>query len=421
MENTNNVVKKITGIYPYMGDTGKIKTIKYIYNDDTYTMQPTMICDNLVYNKKIIDQSDTIIIAGEESTADMLTRAYNLPTISVDFNKFNFNANKNIFANKCIVILQTQQSKQQIDNIINILHDATPNIGTMDLSSIWQDVGNVKTFFAFIQYCQKNHIDWYAAAKNTIAKVTQVLPVKTPNDPIPADPDDWPEPLPLVAVKQNPEFNMAWLPKILRDYGLEVIKSVQCSPDLVILPLLSVVSLCVSKKAIIANPCGNNHTQPLNIYCVTMAAPGERKTGVLQACYQPVQAYENKYNEAHRKNKKYNDYRICQLEKQLKKSDDDDAKSIISQIAQLEENNKKLVLSYQNITQEALLQALSLHNEKMGLFASEGDVLQIICGHYSDKTSVTLFNCAYDGANYNQKRVRDGEEITLSNPLIIIC
>ncbi len=77
-------------------------------------------------------------------------------------------------------------------------------------------------------------------------------------------------------------FPINSLPNPLSDYLKAVCDFVQVDSSMVALPILSILSLCLQDKAIVAYPA-NAHTESINLYTLTIAPPGERKSGVFKA------------------------------------------------------------------------------------------------------------------------------------------
>ena len=92
----------------------------------------------------------------------------------------------------------------------------------------------------------------------------------------------WEMPKPLISVSEVSELPLNAFPSVLSDYLKAVSDFVQVYPEMCVLPMLSVLSTCVQGKAMIRNPGGGN-LESLNLYTVTVAEPGERKSGVFRA------------------------------------------------------------------------------------------------------------------------------------------
>jgi len=219
-------------------------------------------------------------------------------------------------------------------------------------------------------------------------------------------------------------FPMSSLPDMLGNYLKAVSEYVQVKPEMAVLPLLSVLSLCVQGKALVNHP-GGNHTENLNLYTLTVAQPGERKSGVFYAFTAPIFKYQAEENE--RRKGAIADYKAekqC-LENQLasatkgRNSDPQRAKEISRQISELKPVFP-LLLNVTDVTPEALAWEMFKQGGRMSVINDEGGIFEILSGLYSGGSSnIDLILKAYDGSPYTVIR-RTKENIELENPLLTI-
>lgn len=217
-------------------------------------------------------------------------------------------------------------------------------------------------------------------------------------------------------------FPLSCLPAPASEYLKEISANIQVSPDMAVLPLLSVLSLCVQGKAVIKNPGGGN-IESLNIYTLTVAEPGERKSGVFKALTAPVYRFQKEENE--RREPLIREYQLkkSMLTKQLesvskgKSTNAQRAKEISEELSELTPIYP-LTLNVTDTTPEALAAELVKNGERIGILNDEGGIFDILSGLYSSGTAnIDLFLKAYDGSPYNVIR-RTQQAITLENPLI---
>lgn len=235
-------------------------------------------------------------------------------------------------------------------------------------------------------------------------------------------PELWETTKPFGKEVQLAEFPLSCLPGILAEYLKAVARYVQVYPEMAALPLLSVLSLCVQDKAVVKHP-GNNHTEPLNLYTMTIAAPGERKTGSFKEFMKPVKEYQDYYNEINRSRvEEYNakrDYLEGQKRKYTTgaKANLEMAIDYAKQIVQLEPVHE-LKLNVSDATPESLAWEMYLQGGKIGVLGDEGAIFDVLSGLYSNGASnLNIFLEAYDGSDYCITR-RTKENIDLKNPLL---
>lgn len=232
-------------------------------------------------------------------------------------------------------------------------------------------------------------------------------------------PEQWEQPESFESLNKPAPFPMQSLPTLLRDYLQAVSDYVQVVPEMAILPMLSVLSLCVQGKAVIKHT-GNSHTEPLNLYTITVAAPGERKSGSLKEFMRPVEEFQEKYNKIHAPEvEEYRTERAYLENKRAKalKADLQAAKTYAKQLASLEKKHE-LVLNVSDATPEALAMEMYRQGGQIGIIDDEGSVFDVLSGIYSNgQANINIFLKAYDGTNYTILR-RTKENIELKNPLL---
>ena len=219
-------------------------------------------------------------------------------------------------------------------------------------------------------------------------------------------------------------FPVSCLPNSLSDYLKAVCDFIQVAPEMGALPLLSTLSLCLQGKAVVQHP-GGKHTENLNLYTLTVAQSGERKSGVFHAFTAPIFKYQTEENE--RRKGAIADYKAekqC-LENQLasatkgNNANPQRAKEISRQISELKPVFP-LLLNVSDVTPEALAWEMFKQGGRMAVINDEGGIFEILSGLYSGGSSnIDLILKAYDGSPYTVMR-RTKENIELKNPLLTV-
>ena len=233
------------------------------------------------------------------------------------------------------------------------------------------------------------------------------------------EPELWELPESFDNLKKPAPFPLNSLPLLLRDYLKAVADYVQVVPEMAVLPLLSVLSLCVQGKAVIKHT-GNSHTENLNLYTITVASPGERKSGSLKEFMKPIEEYQEQYNKIHAPEiEEYKTERAYLENKRTKalKADLQTAKAITKQLSELERKHE-LILNVSDATPEALAMEMYRQGGTIGIIDDEGSVFDVLSGIYSNgQANINIFLKAYDGTNYTILR-RTKENIELKKPLL---
>lgn len=239
--------------------------------------------------------------------------------------------------------------------------------------------------------------------------------------------ENWGTPESFESLKKLSPFPMQSLPTLLREYLKAVSDYVQVVPEMAIFPLLSVLSLCVQGKAVIKNT-GNDYTEPLNLYTLTIAPPGERKSGCLKEFMRPVTEFQERYNKMHAPEIREYDLKRAFLENKkstamrVKDADFSAVNAIDKELAEVEEKLEKvhkIVLNISDTTPEALAMEMKKQGERMGIIDSEGTIFDVLSGIYSNgKANIDLILKSYAGEAIDVARC--GKTINLKNPLLTV-
>ena len=182
-------------------------------------------------------------------------------------------------------------------------------------------------------------------------------------------------------------FPVSCLPKVLGDYLNAVCDFVQVDSAMIALPMLSVLSLCLQGKAIVSYPA-NAHTESINLYTLTIAPPGERKSGVYKALIRPVEEYQRRYNKVHRnaieeyKSKRQFLERQKQNAMSGKNASLERVQELTRELCELQEVHE-MRLTCSDTTPEALSVEMLKQGGCMAVMDDEGSVFDVISGMYS--------------------------------------
>ena len=185
--------------------------------------------------------------------------------------------------------------------------------------------------------------------------------------------------------KEIKRFPIESFPTEIQEYIVELSEELQVPEEMVSTGMLSVLALCNQGKYLVE--CKKGWREPLNLYCVNIANPSERKSPTLRRLTMPIYDYETIENE-NRKLKVLNSRDKRELLEQQKEK----AKKT-SRIEEIEEINRQLVdfkeekflkLIVDDITPEALVSALADNNGKLAMFSAEGGIFATINGRYNN-------------------------------------
>ncbi|MFI3254478.1 MAG: YfjI family protein [Eubacteriales bacterium] len=233
----------------------------------------------------------------------------------------------------------------------------------------------------------------------------------------------WGEMRPLTLEKEQvPYFPVEKFPKTIADYVFSVSEFTQTNPDMASVVALGVLATCNQRKFVVQE----SHTEPLNLYTVIVAEPGERKSAVLQLLTQDLLAYQKEEN--HRRQDEINSYQvdkelleseIRQLKEKKKINPEDLRQQLLEKTKALQ--NLEEVRPIRNFcddcSPEALVGLLAKNNGAMSVISAEGGIFDIIAGRYSAKPNLDVFLKGHSGDEIMVDR-KSSEAVAISNPAL---
>jgi len=238
---------------------------------------------------------------------------------------------------------------------------------------------------------------------------------------------EWCEPLPL-RDHSKPSFNLDILPDWAGNYAESVAGFMQVQDEMVLMLTLSALSTALNGKAKIEITPGRTDT--INLWTVSVLEPGARKSGTLKKIIEPINMYvkqKREETEPLRIRKKQEKELLEQELQGLKKDYNKDKKikpSIMRKAEEIEELEvppiPKMIL--QDVTPQALVRELEKYNETISIISDEGEIFKIAGGRYDGKggANLEIFNKGWDGGSYNVTRVGEEEDVTLTEPTIVM-
>ena len=242
---------------------------------------------------------------------------------------------------------------------------------------------------------------------------------------------------PLAATNFNalPPFPVDVLPPPLQEFVLAACKSVQVSPGMIAPHVLACVATAAQGKFRVR--ISDDFSVPLNLYAITVAPPGERKSSAAKIAGEPLMAYALKANEDRAKDiLKYNTdlkvahERIANAEKDLVKAKTQEAYEKIQgdlddyrDALILLENSpvKNLTLFTTDATPEKLAILMRDNQERMAIVTGEPDALTVAAGiRYGEVKNLHLFLEAWSGEPVQIHRVSAERDVFLKHPLLTV-
>ena len=235
----------------------------------------------------------------------------------------------------------------------------------------------------------------------------------------------WEVPLPLSEHKDGLQsFPIDAFPQAVGDYIKALAENTQTSIDMAAVIALGILAVCAGRSYRIE---GNaNYYEPLNLYVLLVAEPGERKSSIMQNMTRFLFEYEQAENErlkpliADYKQKKVNlESTIRNMQERLGKTKNDkqlerEIKAKQTELDELEEI-KPIRLYADDCSSEALTTLLSENNGVMAVISAEGSIFDIIAGRYNSKINLDVWLKGHSGDEIRVDRKNRMVEY-ISNP-----
>lgn len=208
---------------------------------------------------------------------------------------------------------------------------------------------------------------------------------------------------PIVPLKQEkgqrPVFPVECLPKAIGEYVQAVSVHSQTAVDMAAVIALGTLAVCTQGKFLVQGTPG--YFEPLSLYVVVIASPGERKSGVMRDMTQVIYQYEQEYNEArepeirsYRQKREVLEVKISGLERKLEKSGGHELEMELQDLKnQLEDlpEVKPVRFFADDCSSEALTSLLANNHGRFAVLSTEGGIFDIMAGRYSSKSNIDVW------------------------------
>ena len=251
--------------------------------------------------------------------------------------------------------------------------------------------------------------------RNAIQKCTQIYETKAEAEPaflpvIPLTP----------TIGELPDFPVAALPPIVADYVNAVSENSQTASGMAAVIGLGVLATALQGKLRVQGMPG--YYEPLNLYTLVIAAPGERKSGVIRDMTGVLYDYEMQYNADHAGEIRTNARKRETLQRQIsglkKKLEAKENREMELELQQLEDELESVPVEQSrrffadDCSSEALTNLLANNGGTLSVISSEGGIFDILAGRYSSSANLDTWLKAHCGDPISVDRMsRDAEYI----------
>lgn len=240
----------------------------------------------------------------------------------------------------------------------------------------------------------------------------------------------WGEPEPFRSEPKE-HIDVDCLPPVFADMCKAVTESLSVSQDLVAASLIGILSVCLNRHRVIIDD-GRDWDEPLCLYMMGIAPPGEKKSPVLKLLRKPVDDWVRRTNEERKPLIAESKQQYKNLQKQLKRAEIDlengkgDEAETLRLAAEIDafQPVKPIRLYSGDTTTEKLADLLQENDEQFSILSTEGGILQTIAGRYQNGVANSdLYLQAFNGEPVSVDRKNSGS-ILLNGPtlsIILFC
>ena len=215
-----------------------------------------------------------------------------------------------------------------------------------------------------------------------------------------------------------PRFPVDALPVTVKNYVNAVAEHSQTSPDMAAVISLGVLAVCLQGKYKVEGTEG--YYEPLSLYTVVIASPGERKSSVMRDMTEFLYEYEQEYNKSRSDEIRANNLKretlerqIAGIQKQLERKESKDLdyelqylKSELEQTPEL----KPVRFFADDCSSEALTSLMAANGGTFSVISTEGGIFDIMAGRYSNKVNIDIWLKGHCGdAVYVDRMTREAE------------
>lgn len=258
------------------------------------------------------------------------------------------------------------------------------------------------------------------AVRRCIESASRQVPDATQQD------EGWAVPV-LFGEITAPEIPCSILPAWLGEYAQAVSENTQTPPGMSVMMALSTIAACAQKRFKVART--PEHVEPLSLWTAAALPPASRKTAVVNACTDPLAAWEREQAEVMRQRRFQIEAERETIESRIKKlqtdsakiSDDAERRNMAVDIAKLKsdmpEQLHSPVLFTGDSTPERLQSLLAEQGERMAVLSDEGGIFAVMAGLYSaGRANIDVFLKGHAGSAVRVDR--QGRTVYLNEPAL---
>ena len=221
---------------------------------------------------------------------------------------------------------------------------------------------------------------------------------------------NWEKPLPLNVFELKP-FPVESYPKEISDFVKALSVSTQTATEMSSIAVLGALAICNQGKFVVR--IKPEYCEPLSLYTVAVAEPGERKSAVIRAVSLPIRNFELEYNKLHKSEIIQSVATYRSLQKRVEETEKNFAKGkvLLDEVLKSAENFENfkqklpLKLLVDNATTEKLVDLMQEQGGKIAITSAEGGIFKNFGSDYKKDVDIDPYLKAHDGDSISFDRI----------------
>ena len=225
--------------------------------------------------------------------------------------------------------------------------------------------------------------------------------------------EDWEPPIPFDTTTELPDFPLSALPGPVRDYVSALSTATQTPPEMAGILSLGVLAMAVQGRYVLQ--VTQDWKEPLCLYALSVAPPGERKSAVLSALTRPAVEYEAVRRGREAADVAKSKARVAALEKAHQAAENRFAsgkcslEDVLNAATEAEQAQSEIEYPYRllvdDTTPEKLVDLMDQQGGCMAVVSAEGGIFDAMAGRYDRGTGVDIFLKGHAGDSLTVDRI----------------
>ncbi len=402
----------IVATYPYHDAEGNLLYEKVRREDKSFTQRRPDGSGGYIYNRQgvphvlyrlpeVLQADSWVFIVEGEKDANTITKTGFVSTTGENgagTGKWLPQYTEQLRGKHCLIIGDHDAVGQAYaQEVTNAIHGVASSVKLLDLAKVWPEIpehGDVSDMFQ--AKGQDNALSLLLDLINTTPEWEPSMKLVQREET-----SVWEEPIPFDTM-DAPDFPIESLPAPMAALVNALAESTQTPPEMAGVLALGVMATAHQSKYDLE--VTTDWTEPLCLYTVAIAPPGERKSAVISSLTKPIHAYEALRREAeaveteqNRTERSMLEQRIESAKKSAVKAKGENAfiaqQEVLELVAELAEFKDKhpYRLLVDDITPERLTDVMDTQGGSISIESAEGGLFDSLSGRYDKSANFDIY------------------------------